>query len=504
MSKPVLKMESITKSYPGVKALNNVNLDAYAGEILGLLGANGAGKSTLMNVLGGLIQSDSGSKIIINGNDVEISNPIESVNYGIAFVQQELCLMPKMTIADNLFLTSFPTRFGVINYKETIRKCDQILQKLGYKFSPKRYVKDLGAGDRQIVQITRALLSDPKIIIFDESTSSLTKNEKEKLFEIIEKLKRDNVTIIYITHFLDEIFRLCDRAVVLRNGQTLGSGLVKDLDEKKIVEMMIGYNPADDINKKYNKKVTYQSSFLLKAENLHREKTFTDLSFSINSGEVVGLWGLLGSGRTELIRSLVGLDPLNNGKISINKSNMILNLRPKDLLKHVGIITEDRRDDGLSLQMSVIENMTSANLNGIVGPVWPMISDKKERELCKTFIEKLGIKISNVDQSVQTLSGGNQQKVIIARWLQRNPKIYLMDEPTRGLDVGAKEFVKKTITELSETGAGLLVIMSDLDELMSVADRFIVMKGGRFVAEYTNEEATKQSLMAAAAGSLGE
>jgi ABC-type sugar transport system ATPase subunit len=499
MAEPFLHLKGITKSFPGVQALNNVDLEAYAGEALGLVGANGAGKSTLMNVLGGVVKEDGG-EIFIGGTRVDIHNPLDAATNGIAFVHQEMALLPTMSIADNLYLTTFPTHNGLIDYKITEEYCERALSRLGYSFSPRTRIRDLSAGDRQIVEITRALLSDPSVIIFDEPTSSLTSREKKRLFEVIDSLKKDGVTIIYITHFLDEIFTVCDRSVVLRNGETAGHGLIKDLTYDDIVEMMIGTRRTSDFTRRA---VAATAEVALEVEGIHRKGVLDDISFALHQGEIVGLWGLLGSGRTELARAIVGLDPIDGGRLEINDNGIMTAARPRQTGQWIGIITEDRRQDGLILPLSVKFNISLANITQLISPIWPLIDRKKETELCQKFVDQLGIMLTGLDQPVGTLSGGNQQKVVVAKWLQKNPIIYIMDEPTRGLDVGAKAEIHNIIGELAENGAAILVIMSDIDEIMAISDRYLVMNRGRIVAEYP-ADVTKNELMTTATGALNE
>jgi ribose transport system ATP-binding protein len=503
MTRPALQMQGIRKAFPGVQALKDINIEAFSGEALALIGTNGAGKSTLMNILGGILRQDDG-QIFIDGEQVSIRNPLDASKKGIAFVQQEMTLMLKMSIADNLFISSYPQKRGLIDYKDTEVRCASALKRLGYGFSPRTLIRDLGAGDRQIVQITRALLTNPRIIIFDEATSSLTSREKDRLFKVIETLKQDRVTIIYITHFLDEVFTVCERAVVLRNGETVGQGIIRELTQEKLVSMMIGQVETIGPHAQSKQQDQKKEHVLMKVSGLGRKDILRNINFTLRAGEIVGLWGLLGSGRTELARSIVGLDPLDEGKIEIVVNGKLEAVRPRDAHQQIGIITEDRRVDGLSLSMSVRENMSAANLKKLVGRIWPFINKRKEKEQCQELVSRLEIKITNINQSVGTLSGGNQQRVVVGRWLQKNPSIYIMDEPTRGLDVAAKLYICQIIGELASKGAGIIVIMSDLDEILSVSHRFLVMKEGEIVAELTSKEGIRHELMAYAAGGESE
>jgi ABC-type sugar transport system ATPase subunit len=495
MTEPYLQMTGITKSFPGVQALKGISFEAYPGEILALVGANGAGKSTLMNVLGGLVHPDEG-EIFINGKAVSISSPLNAAKNGIAFVHQEMAILPTMSIADTMFITSFPKKSGLINYKVANENCVKALQRLGFNFDPSTIVRTLSPGDQQMVEIARALLSNPKIIIFDEPTSSLTSREKEQLFKVINNLKNDGTVVIYISHFLDEVFRICDRAIVLRNGETVGGGSIKELTYEDIVRLMIG---AKQINQYYTRGTRKFGDTVMEVKDLGRKGIVADINFSLRKGEVVGLWGLLGSGRTEVARAVMGLDPIDGGNIRININGNLKSVHPNNTNNWIGMLTENRREEGLLLPVSVKQNMSLANLVALTKNHFPFISKKLENEQVKKYISRLEIKISSPEQKVNTLSGGNQQKVIVGRWLQKNPLIYIMDEPTRGLDVGAKADIRNIINELAESGAALLVISSEIDEMMAVSDRYLVMNRGRIVAELPSE-ATKEELMAAAAG----
>lgn len=496
MATPFLQMIGVAKHFPGVQALKNVDFEAYAGEAMALIGANGAGKSTLMNVLGGVINKDTG-EIKIDGHPVDIHSPSEAMRLGIAFVHQEMTILPTLSIVDNMYITRFPTRTGLIEYSEAKERCRHVLARLGCDLDPDIALRNLSPGDQQLVEIGRALLVDPRIIIFDEPTSSLTSRERQRLFEAIEALKQQGVTIIYITHFLDEVFDVCERATILRNGETVGTGLIGDLTREDIVRMMIGEVKLDTY---YAHEAAQVGEVALKVSGLGRRGVIQDVSFELRFGEVVGLWGLLGSGRTELARSIIGLDPIDTGEIEIRnrKSGTLERVKPGQVKQYIGMITENRREEGLLLPLSVKQNMSLANLKALTS-IGPFVDSKKETERAREYVERLNIMLSSLDQPVATLSGGNQQKVVLGRWLQRNPIIYLMDEPTRGLDVGAKAEIRKLIHELAEAGAAILVISSDIEEIMTMSDRFLVMNRGRIV-DVLPRDATALQLMTSASG----
>jgi len=494
MAEPFLRMVQISKRYPGVQALDDVNMEAYPGEALALLGANGAGKSTLMNVLGGVVRPDAG-QILIGGAPVEIHSPLAAARHGIAFVHQEMMMLPTLTVAENLFITSFPTRGGLIDRSSMSRRSSQVLTRLGCNFTPDTRVHHLSTGDRQMIEIGRALLSNPGIILFDEPTSSLTSRERDRLFGVIRSLKQDGVTIIYISHFLDEPFAICERVSVLRGGATVGGGAIGDLTHDAIVHLMIG---SAEVVAYSDQRGATVGEPVLQVEGLHRAGVLQDISFTLHKGEILGLWGLLGSGRSEVARALVGLDPIDGGHIQVAVDGALQTVTPRQAQRWIGMITEDRRNEGLLLPMSVRENMSLANLLNLRNR-WRLVDGVKETALAEQFVERLHIKVSSILQPVRTLSGGNQQKVVVGRWLERNPPIYIMDEPTRGLDVGAKAEIRDIVFELAANGAAILVIASEIEEMMALADRFLVMNRGAIVREF-GTEASKDALMAAAAG----
>lgn len=490
---PYLRMIDIGKVFPGVVALDGVSFDAWAGEVHALVGANGAGKSTLMNVLGGVIRPDSGS-IHIDSQAVDIHSPLDATAQGIAFVHQEMAMLPTLTVAENMHIGDFPSRAGLIDARVVREQTDKNLRRLGCKFTPDTRVQYLSTGDRQMVEIARALLSDPGIVIFDEPTSSLTSREKARLFDVIHSLKAEGVTIIYITHFLDEVFQICDRATVLRGGQTVGGGSMGELTTDEIVRLMIGDVRINEGQKPES--VTDRP--LLQVQKMGRVGVIHGIDLTLHQGEVLGLWGLLGSGRTEVARAIVGLDSREEGTVKVDYGDGLREVRGLEAQRWIGMLTEDRRNEGLLQPLSVASNMSLANLRALGGRVG-FVDRAEEARKANALVDRLAIKISGLGQAVETLSGGNQQKVVVGRWLEVNPRIFIMDEPTRGLDVGAKAEIRRIILELAESGAGVLVILSEIEEIMAVCHRYLVMNRGRIVEEMGGD-ATKEELMAAAAG----
>ncbi|MGV8026422.1 MAG: sugar ABC transporter ATP-binding protein [Anaerolineaceae bacterium] len=492
MNSPFLQLRNISKEFPGVKALNNVSIDAFRGEVTALVGANGAGKSTLMNILGGVIRKDSG-EIFINNEKVEIHNPSDAKLNGIAFVHQELSILPKMSIIDNLLFNSFPQKLGIIESKKAYKLAVSTLQKVGFNLDTHLKIRDVTPGDQQLVEIARVLLSNPSIVIFDEPTSSLSNREKDHLFEQIYKLKKDGAAVIYITHLLEEVFKIADRLVTLRNGESVSQGLIKDYTPETIIKHITGLD-CNQFVKKQSKKTSKEC--VLKVEKLNSQGLIKNISFDLSRGEILGVWGLMGSGRTELIRAIIGLDPIDSGNIFIGTQKGLQCIKPNEAKKWIGIITEDRRKEGLFFSMAVNWNITIANLKELIGKVWPFINKNLENKTTNNYIKRLNIKVSSINQKVETLSGGNQQKIIISRWLQRNPIIYFMDEPFKGIDVGSKVEIKRIIQELASNGAAVLLISSEIDELISICSQYIVLCRGQLTQEFS-ENVTKEKLIEA-------
>jgi ABC-type sugar transport system ATPase subunit len=491
-SAPYLRMQGIGKAFPGVVALRRAELQAYPGEAVAVMGANGAGKSTLMNILGGVIGKDEG-EIFIGDRAVELHSPIDSLAHGIAFVQQELSSLPTMTIAENVFIDSLPQRYGWIDFGEAERRAKQILLRLGSALDPRTPVAALSPGDRQLVEIARALRRNPKILIFDEPTSSLSPRERQRVFDVIQSLKAENVAIVYITHFIDEIFTVCERVTILRNGETVFSDVIGAVTPRDVVQHMMG---AIENEARLSPHRAKRSEIVLEVDHLSRGNALTDISFSLRAGEIVGIWGLLRSGRTELVRAIIGLDPVDQGRLRWRDSRGELSeITPTELHAHSGIVTEDRRGEGLLLPLSVSDNIVLPTLRRIA-QLAGIVDRNAQRRIAGDLIARLGIKVANNDQKVATLSGGNQQKVVFAKWLAAAPRLFLLDEPTRGLDVGAKSEILKLVLQLANANTAVLLISSEVEELTRICDRYLVMSHGRITGELSGT-ATSDDLFAA-------
>jgi ABC-type sugar transport system ATPase subunit len=497
----VLLMQDMRKAYPGVVALSSATLEAKGGEVHALMGANGAGKSTLMSILGGVVAPDAGD-ISIDGELLRIRNPLDSASLGIAFVQQELNMLPAMSVAENICIGNLPGKSWAIDTAEIARRCQPILDQLGCRFSLDEPVEALSTGDRQMVEIARALLGSPRVLIFDEPTSSLTDRERRRLFQTIAQLRAAGTIIIYITHFIEEIFEICDRVTVMRNGTTVRSGAIGDFTQADVIRLMVGEKnePARaDKQKPSDMPTDVNTEVLLEVRGLGRAGALSDINFDLRAGEIVGIWGLLGAGRTELLRALTGLDPIDTGtiRLRIAKGRSLETVSPARLHDYAAFVTEDRRAEGLFLPLSVERNLAFPSLGKLLR--FGAIDGRQEASLAASMINKLSIKVSSPRQAVATLSGGNQQKVVIGRWLATRPKLFLLDEPTRGVDVAAKAEILRLAREIAASGVPVMIVCSELDEIQRISDRFLLMNRGRIVNELPGG-ASKEALMAGLSG----
>ncbi|NTF16501.1 sugar ABC transporter ATP-binding protein [Agrobacterium tumefaciens] len=493
-----LEMVAIAKSFNGAAALSDGRLSLEAGKVHALMGANGAGKSTLMNILGGVLVKDAGS-ISIDGQLVEIANAKHAGALGIAFVHQELTTMPTLTVAENMFLGDYPKRGPFIDRGRMNTEAKRLLAQVGCQIDPRTVVETLSTGDRQLVEIARAIRKSPSIIIFDEPTSSLSGPEREKLFAVINTLKASGAAIVFISHFLDEVFRVCDQVTVMRNGRTIGSWETSQTSMSQIVHEMLGSVTASE---RVRDPRTTDAAPLVVAHEISAASLIQKVSLAFKPGEIVGLWGLLGSGRTELVRALIGLDTLTNGHLSIVSKTGLRNAKPIELRRMTGLVTEDRRKEGVILPFTIAQNMGLPNLSALSNR-FGFIDRKAEESLAQRLSSELGVKATSVQQTAGTLSGGNQQKVVFGKWLPAKPRFFILDEPTRGLDTGAKAEILKLTVRLAEEGAAVLFISSELEELMRVSDRYAVINRGRITHEFSGS-ATHDQLMSAVSEELGE
>ena len=488
-----LRMEGVTKIFPGVKALDDVSIRVEAGEVLGLVGVNGAGKSTLMNVLGGIYTPEEGF-IEIDGIRVELRRPANAEEAGIAFIHQELINFPTLTVAENMFISHLPSGSLPLSVdkRATQVRAQEALNQLGSAIRPGSLMETLSVGEMQVVEIARALAQGADIVIFDEPSSSLSIREKQALFSIVRKLKAEGKAVIYISHFLDEIKDLCDNYVVLRNGRVVGSGRVSDVDHDQIVEMIVGQTMTNLAARERRR--AGEPRLVIKA--IRRESILNGVNLELNRGEVLGLWGLMGSGRTELIRSLLGLDPMDGGQIFLEGSE----ISHAQLLAFTAYVTENRRTDGLFLDEAIWKNISATSLDQYATGRMQVLDKAAEARTATSLIERLKIKTPGHLTRAANLSGGNQQKVVFAKWLNRQPEILILDEPTRGVDVGAKREIGELLGSLADAGTSVLLVTSEIEEMVALADRVAVLRDGVIAAELQDDNITEAGLMAAAMG----
>lgn len=488
MGKEILKMENISKSFPGVKALDDVNFTVYENEVMALLGENGAGKSTLMKILSGVYTKDEG-KIILEGEEVDITSPRDATSKGIAIIHQELNLVPYLTVYENIFLgREIKSPYGGLYKKEMIKQSREILERLKVNISPTTTVNYLSIAQQQMVEIAKALSLNAKIIIMDEPTDTLTDNEVSSLFEIIRELKKQGKGLVYISHRIKEVFEVCDKLTVLRDGQFVGERNVSEVDEGEIIRLMVGRT----LDEQFPYIKTDYDEEVLKVENLNNEYV-KDLSFTLKKGEILGISGLVGAGRTELAKTLYGFYKKDTGKIILNGEELNLNSPKEALDKGIVYVSEDRKSDGLILIMDVKSNITISALEKF--KTFLGLDKKKEYEVAEEYKEKINIKTPSLYQQVKNLSGGNQQKVAIAKSLLTDPKVLILDEPTRGVDVGAKREIYDLLNEIKKEGRSIIMISSEMPEILGMSDRILVMHEGELKGELNREEATQEKIM---------
>jgi len=485
-------MENITKTFPGVVALDNVSVDLKKGEVLGILGENGAGKSTLIKILAGNYIKDSGS-IYVDDVKFDIKGTAEAMASGIRVIYQELNTFDNLTVAENIFIGEQIVKgpFKVIDWKAMVEKANELLDVLNVKLDTNAVIGDLSISEKQIVEIAKAISREAKILVMDEPTAALSSEETQSLFSIIKTLKSKGVAIIYISHRLKEIFEITDRVTVLRDGKKVGTLKTKDTDSNKLVEMMVGR----DIKDMYPKKEVKIGDYIMEVKNLKAEG-IEDVSFKLKKGEILGIFGLLGSGRTSLVKALFGANKIKSGQILINGKEAGIKSPSTARDKRVGLVPLDRKAEGLALIMGVKENITLANIKDL--GVNFLINRKKETKKAEKWVDEIGIRTPSIDQEVNSLSGGNQQKVVLAKWLESGSQIIILNEPTRGIDVGAKIEIYKIMEDLCEKGSSIIMISSELPEIMSIADRIIIMNKGSFIGQYLRNEASEEKLLSRA------
>lgn len=493
----ILEMKNINKSFFGVRALKSVSLEIRRGEIHCLIGENGAGKSTLMKILSGAYQRDSG-EIVFNGKQLDTSSTLQVQQEGISIIYQEFNLASVLSVAENIFMGREPlNKFGMIDKEKMYADTQEILDKLGVEVSPKALVNNLSVAEQQFVEIAKALSFGAKLIVMDEPSATLTPKELERLFAVIYDLKMKGVSIIYISHHLDELIEIGDRVTVLRDGEHVATDDVDKIDKDQIIRWMVGR----DLTNSYPPRTVTPGKKVLEVKKLSSEGVLKDINFSLYKGEILGVAGLVGAGRTELVRALYGADPKDTGEIYLNEQ--LINVEsPKDSIDHgIGLLPEDRKQQGVVLGQSIKNNITLAKIDKITKKI--LIDNGQERREVQQYIESLGVKTPSQEMLARNLSGGNQQKVVLAKWMFTNSNILIFDEPTRGIDVGAKYEIYELMNKLTEQGKSIIMISSELPEIIGMSDRVLVMHKGRISSVYDRTELSQEKIMKSAAGEVG-
>ncbi len=499
----LLEMRQITKEFPGVKALDGVTLDLREGEFHSLVGENGAGKSTLMKVLSGVYPFGTYTgDIVVEGNIKQFQTIRQAEEAGIAIIFQELSLVKELTVAENIFLGKEPNRFGVINWGEIYQKSSQLLKDLKLPLNPRTIVGNLGIGQQQLVEIAKALSQKAKMLVLDEPTAALTESEVETLFAILTDLKSRSVGMIYISHKLDEVFAMSDRITVLRDGQTVSTQNTEDLTKDKIISLMVGREVGDifpETTHDFGETALEVKHLTAFDPDVQDKKLVDDVSFSVHKGEVLGIAGLMGAGRSELLMAIFGAWRGNSsGEIYVEGNETAIN-SPSDAIDNgIGFVTEDRKRFGLILEQTIMDNSTLAGLKQISGAF--ITHRSRERVATKSIMESLHVKANSPMTIAGTLSGGNQQKVVLGKWLLTKPKVLFLDEPTRGIDVGAKQEIYAEINKLAREGLAIVMVSSELPEVLGLSDRILVLHEGRLTGEFSKAEATPEKVMVAATG----
>ncbi len=497
---PLLEMKEITKSFSGVVALSDVDLTLERGEVHALVGENGAGKSTLIKIMTGAYQRDSG-RIFLDGRDVEFRTPEDAQAAGVVAVYQEVNLLAFRTVAENIFLGREPRRFGLIDWKRMNREAALLLERLGLDIDPRATLGSLNIALRQMVAIARGVSLGAKVVVLDEPTSSLTEREVSILYDVIRRLKAEATAVVYISHRFDELYTVCDRVTILRDGKLVGTRLIRELERLDLVCLMLG-KQRDELRKGTTAfgeqgAEAVASEPLIRAENLARGRKLKNVSIEVGRGEIVGLAGLLGSGRTETARVIFGADRMEEGKLYLEGERLELRSPGDAIDAGLAFLSEDRKAEGIIPELSVRENLTLAALPGLTK--FGVVSRARQQEIVERFMARLGIKASSPEQKIRELSGGNQQKVLLARWLCKNPKFLILDEPTRGIDIGAKGEIQALVNELARAGLSVLMISSELEELVEGSRRVIVMRDGEQVAELRGDEISQDAIIHAMA-----
>jgi ribose transport system ATP-binding protein len=484
MGTPILEMSRVSKSFNGIKVLDNVHFELKKGEIHALMGGNGAGKSTLMKILTGVYELDDG-QIQINGSDVHIKTPNDAEKHGISMIFQEFSLVPTLTVAQNIYLGREPkTALGFIDDAACVRKTKQLLEELHVDIKPNAMVAELGVGYWQMTEIAKALSKDTKILIMDEPTSSLTRRETEVLFAFMERLKQKGISIVYISHRMDEIFQVCDRITVMGDGRHIVTTDTSETDMDGVISHIAGKNLEKF---EWKKREGTLGETVLQVKQLTTNNRVNGVDFELKQGEVLGIAGLMGSGRTETMRALFGIDPITGGEIYINGKKTVIR-SPKNAMDNgIALVPEDRRVQGLILEHSVKENIMLPSISKLVNKSL-LVNESKGKSISEEWVKRLNIKTDSIDKTAQLLSGGNQQKIVFAKWLAHSPDIIMLDEPTIGIDIRAKIEIMDMVRDLASQGKSILLVSSEMPELLAVSDRILIFHDGKVVKQFMREE----------------
>jgi rhamnose transport system ATP-binding protein len=485
-----LSLLDVSKAFAGVQALRDVSLDLFAGETHALVGENGAGKSTLIKILAGVYQPDAG-RLAIGGDTVFLSGPAEATQRGVAVIYQEPTLFPDLSVAENVFIGRQPLKPGRrIDHRAMNRAVTEVFSRLGVKLDPERIARGLSIAEQQLVEIAKALTQEARVLIMDEPTAALSPVEVQRLFGVVEALQAGGAAVVFVSHRLEEVFEICQRVTVLRDGARVLASPLQGMTTRDLVRAMVGRDVLVEAHEPHE-----PGAIVLEVERLTREGVFYDVSLEVRAGEVVALAGLVGSGRTEVARAIFGVDRYDAGAVRVNGRALRRGAPAAAMSAGVALVPEDRRQQGLVMDLSIARNIALASLKALrrVG----VIRARSERRFGVEWADRLQVRYSRVSAPVATLSGGNQQKVVLAKWLARKPALLIVDEPTRGIDVGTKSEVHRLISELAESGVAVLAISSELPEVLTVADRVLVMREGRLAAALTREQATEEAIIAA-------
>lgn len=493
-SEPILRVAHISKAFGGVRALVDASLDLYPGEIHALLGENGAGKSTLLKALAGVHQIDSG-EITLNGEEFIQGSTRMSIEQGVAVIYQEPNLFPDLTLAENVFIGRQPTKGKFVDWEKMQSESKKLFDGLGIPLNPLAKARGLSIADQQIVEIAKALSTNAQVIVMDEPTAALSAKEVERLFEVARRLKAQNQAVVFVSHRLDEVFELCQRMTVMRDGSTVDTKMVADSSEAEVIQMMVGR----EVSELFPKIDVETGDSVLTVNNLGASGNFEGISFEVKAGEILGIAGLVGSGRSEIMRAIFGVDGYDHGTIQLLGKFVPKKNPAKSMAMGMALVPEDRRQQGLFMPTSIARNASITVLKRL--SKGPVLSRKKEEQTAITWGEVLQLKFARIADSVDKLSGGNQQKVVLAKWLATNPTLLIVDEPTRGIDVGTKSEVHRLLSQKAKDGMAILMVSSELPEILGMSDRVIVMRQGRMVAHFERSDATPSAVIAAATGS---